>query len=541
MHIPPVYIDALWLGIAFFMGVLAKKINMPPLIGFLLTGILLNFFGITNGDIHAVLNTISQLGIMLLLFTIGLKIKIKSLFKKEVWVTASVHTLISTLLVAGFVYFLSFQSLLLFTDLTWKSAMLIGFAMSFSSTVFIVKILEEKGELTSFHGKIAIGILILQDIFAVVFLSLSNSDLPSWWALLLPVFLYLVRFLLNRMLHWAGHGELLTVFGFFCTFVVGGISFKWAGLKPDLGALAAGMILVKHPKAEELYDRMMNYKDFFLIAFFISIGLNGVPTIDILLMSVILSIFIFIKGGLFIWLFSFFNIKPRTGFLTSLILSNFSEFGLICAFVGQQMGLLSNEWMLILAMLMSFSFFLASPINTYAHQIFDRNKKLISMINRCDVSEDTDAIYFAKATYLVIGMGSLGLPAYRYLEKNYDINQIMGIDYNHDKLKQLQEKNINVLYADATNSLFWATGHFENIKMILLAMSDFSSNKNVMLEISKLKKRNFQVGVICHYKDEYQDFQKLGADFLYDYKSNVGADFAEQILIQMNQLKVTKV
>jgi len=164
--------DALWLSIAFFSGLLAKRIGLPTLIGFLLTGIVLNVFGLQQGKISEVLHVLSDLGIMLLLFTIGLKIKVQSLFKKSVWLTATLH-MVLTIAVAGFMIFLlTYTGLKLLSSLSIKACFLIAFSLSFSSTVFAAKVLEERGDLSSYHGKIAIGILIIQDIFAVLFLAI---------------------------------------------------------------------------------------------------------------------------------------------------------------------------------------------------------------------------------------------------------------------------------------------------------------------------------------------------------------------------------
>lgn len=142
-----------------------------------------------------------------------------------------------------------------------------------------------------------------------------------------------------------------------------------------------GMLLVNHPKADELYDRMMNYKDFFLIAFFVSIGLTGMPGWQTIIPMLILLPFMFLKGGLFIVLFSRFNLRARTAFLTSLSLGNFSEFGLIVAMAGYKAGWISEDWILVIALLMSVSFLIASPLNAKVHQIFDRYKYWILKLN----------------------------------------------------------------------------------------------------------------------------------------------------------------
>ncbi|MBU6157520.1 MAG: cation:proton antiporter [Bacteroidetes bacterium] len=519
--------DAVWLSIAFVSGLIAKRVGLPTLIGFLITGIVLNILGVKSGHISDILHVLSDLGIMLLLFTIGLKIKIQSLFQKTVWLTASLHVLIMVVIVGLLLFLLSYTSLQMFSDLSFKACFLIAFALSFSSTVFAAKILEERSDLSSFHGKLTIGILIIQDIFAVLFLGFTAPETPGLWIFAIPVYLYLIHFVLYKLLDFSGHGELLTVFGFFAAFVAGAFAFKWMGVKADLGALAIGMLLVYHPKAEELYDHMMGYKDFFLIAFFVSIGLTGLPGWNTLFTAFILLIFLVLKSGLFMMLLSRIGVKARSAFLTTISLSHFSEFGLIIGLVAVQSGWLSQDWLLVLAMLMIFSFLIASPINASAHRLFDRYSKWIMKMNNRRGTDDTEIKDFGEAEYLIIGMGSIGRPAYDYLNQIYP-GKVTGIDYKQEYAKALVEKGYRVYWGDASYRTFWTYKRMASVKLVLLAMSDFTSNKNTLTEIVKMRRRKFKVAVITHYPEEAAQFKKWNVDFIYDYKSNIGVDFAEK-------------
>lgn len=524
-------IDAIWLSIAFLAGLLAKKVNLPPLIGFLATGFLLNISGLTQGHISSVIHTLSDFGVMLLLFTIGLKIKLKSLVKREIWATASVHMILSVITISGFIFILSYLGFRQFSDISIQGALLIGFALSFSSTVFVVKILEERGELNSFHGKIAIGILVIQDIFAVIYITFSKNQLPTIWIVALPLFLYLIRFLLYRLLDFSGHGELLTIFGFFATFIIGALSFEMVGLKADLGALVIGMLLVSHPKSKELYERMMEYKDFFLVAFFINIGLSGIPSMNSLVITLLLIGFIVIKGGFFMFILSRLNLRGRTAFLTSISLANYSEFSLIVGIAALKTGLINNEWLVALALLMSVSFLFSSPLNFFAHDIYDKVKPIMTKLNiQAKYRKIDDApIAFGDVKYMVIGLGTIGYPAFRHLEELYP-GKVVGIDYSHDKIKHLQTENKNVLWGDSTDSVFWENVNCTGIEMVLLAMSEFNSDLNSMKEIAKLKNRNFKVAAMYHYDDEKEELLKQNVDYIYSYKERLGVEFAEAFM-----------
>ena len=178
------YNDPIWIAIAFICGLAVRAVGLPPLIGFLAAGFVLNGLGAESGNF---LESLANLGITLLLFSIGLKLKLKSLVRPEVCGVAVIHMVLVTFLVSLMVFALSYTSLPLISNITIQTALLIGFAMSFSSTVFAVKILDELGAVTSGHGRIAIGILVVQDIAAVIFMAMSLGKVPSIFSILLFV------------------------------------------------------------------------------------------------------------------------------------------------------------------------------------------------------------------------------------------------------------------------------------------------------------------------------------------------------------------
>lgn len=524
-----IYIDAIWLAMAFLSGLLMKRLGLPALLGFLATGFILGMSGLTDGNLKQILGPLSDLGIILLLFTIGLKIKIKQLIQPEIWITASSHIIITTLTIGGVLFGVSFLGVRYLADMTLESAMTIGFALSFSSTVFIVKSLEERGEISSRHGRFAIGILVVQDIFAVVFLTVSKSVLPTIWVLALPIYLYVVKMLLDRLLNKSGHGELLTVFGFFAPLIAGALAFDLVDLKYDLGALIIGMLLVNHPRNEELSERMLNYKDFFLIGFFINIGLSGVPTWSNIIIALCLLVFVVFKGLLFIRIFSFFELRARTNFLTSLHLSNYSEFGLIVGAVAVSNGMIDNDWLTTLAIFMSLSFLLSSPIISRSYELFEKYKDTLAKWNRTSKDIDKQAQISGEAKYVIIGLGSIGLPAYYHLKASFP-DDVIGVDYNADKVKTLKAEGCNVVWGDSTDRDFWDESNWDKVDVVVLAMSDYASNFNSMKQINKMKERQFKIAAICHYDDEKEIFEKLNVDYIYDYKTSVGEDFAQHAM-----------
>ena len=179
-----------------------------------------------------------------MLCTVGLKFNLKVLILPQVWAVTVLHISIIIALFGAVIFGLALMGVSLFSGLDLKTSLMIAFALSFSSTVFVVKALEEKGEMKSRHGRIDIGILVMQDLAAVIFLAASMGKLPSLWALLLFLLIPL-RPLLHHLLQKTGHGELLILYGL--VLALGGAElFELGGVKDDLGALIMGVLISTH-------------------------------------------------------------------------------------------------------------------------------------------------------------------------------------------------------------------------------------------------------------------------------------------------------
>ena len=172
--------DPLWIAIAFLFGFAVKLFGLPPLVGFLLAGFVLNASGAEGGEF---LRATADLGVTLLLFTIGLKLQLRSLAAPQVWGVATLHMGLVTAMICGLLLLLGTLGLPLLAELDLRTALQIGFALSFSSTVFAVKILDQLGATSTPHGTLSIGVLIIQDIAAVAFLAASTGKVPSVWAI----------------------------------------------------------------------------------------------------------------------------------------------------------------------------------------------------------------------------------------------------------------------------------------------------------------------------------------------------------------------
>ena len=513
--------DFLWITFAFTCGYVFRLMSLPPLIGYLLAGFILHFMGVEPLES---LETFANMGITLMLFTIGLKLNVKDLLKTEVWASTLSHMGIWTLLFGSFFLLLASMSLPYFADIDFKSAGILAFALSFSSTVCIVKILEESGEMKTRHGQLAIGVLVMQDIVAVLFLVIATGKIPSIWALGLFALVF-VRPLMDHMLFRAGHGELLPLAGFF--FALGGYElFSLVGVKGDLGALVFGILLSQHAKASELSKSLLSFKDLFLIGFFLSIGFTALPDWSMLFMALILSVVIPLKYILFFFIFSKLHLRGRTSYLCAMALSNFSEFGLIVAALCVDSGWLDKEWLVILALAVSISFIMTSVIYRSAHSVYSQKKKRIKQFESptplpVDLFQQPN-----DSKILVIGLGRVGKGAFQALH-NLAGDQVWGMDADRSRIQRLQQKGMHVFYGDGEDADLWENMETAHLKLVLLALPSIDDCTNITQQLRSAGYHG-DIAAIARYPDEQSALLEAGISRVFNFYAEAGVGFAEE-------------
>ena len=487
--------DPLIIIIALLAGLLFKHIGLPAMIGYLLAGFIINQYGLEAGQF---ITGIANAGITLLLFSIGLKLNLRDLIAPRVWVVASTHMVITSLIIGGLLTLLSayyFVDSLTDSTAIWT----IAFALSFSSTVFAVKVFEQHGESAAVHANLAIAILVIQDLIAVFFLASSGGKTPEPTAILL-LLLIPARPLLHRILNWTGHGELLILFGISLAFG-GAALFEIFGVKGDLGALAIGALMAGGLKSSELAKSLLSLKDVFLVGFFLSIGLNGMPNLNMFGPALILTVLLVIKPIAFYGLPSLFKLRPRIAFLTSLSLSNYSEFGLIVVAMAAANGWLSHDWVVLVALAVTLSFFISAPINHYAHQLYNR---VSHWLVRTPATAPATELHNVEC--LLLGMGRVGVGAYRYLHGEFN-GKIAALEEDDKKFKRRKHEGYNVILADASDHDFWRPVDLQKIRLILISLTNHEENIEV---VKLLKNMNYQgkIAVVARFSDELKALNK---------------------------------
>ncbi len=500
---------ALWLAGAFALGVFVRQLGLPPLVGFLAAGFAFSAAGVEGTPL---LDELAHAGVLMLLLAVGLKLRFKNLVRAEVWGTALAHLAVMTALGAAIFH--------VFAGLAWEIAIPLAVAMGFSSTVLASKVLEARRELRAFHGRVAIGILIVQDIVAVALLALSGAA-PSPYALLL-LFLPLTHPILNRLLDLVGHEELLVLFGAVLA-LTGGWLFEFLGVSSELGALVLGMMLANHRGAEELSKAIWGLKEFLLIGFFLSIGLSGLPTLDTFVIAIVAVLLLPLKSLLFFLLLLRFGLRARTSFLTALGLASYSEFGLIVASNAVENGLIDAQWVVFMALVVAISFAVGAPLNRYTHVLFNRYERVLERLESEKQHPDDAPISLGSARIAVIGVGRVGTAAYEYLREQGE--QVVGIDSDPAKVEHHLRAGRRVVYGDADDPGFWHRVRTDSLNAVMLSFPDLATKRLVSRE---LRRRGF-TGLISAthlYPEEREPILEAGADVTYNYFAEAGVGFA---------------
>ena len=505
--------ELLLIASAYGAGLLASRLMLPPLVGYLVAGYGLNAMGIKPEEL---LSHLAEIGILLMLFTVGLKIRLRSLLKPEVLGVGGLHLLI----VAGFsgvLFMLEHQTL--------TGGLLLGISLAFSSTVLAVKVLESTGELSTFHGRTVLGILILQDITAVGLLAFTGAKTPSYWAfglLLLPM----LRPLAQWIFRISRGDELRLLLGILLAFA-GGELANSVGISQELGSLMMGVLLAGNPEVDDLSRKLWGLKEALLVAFFLEIGLAGFPDTEQLWQALALLALLPLQGGLIYLLLVLTGLRARTAFVSSLALTTYSEFALIATEPAIKSGLLSAQWEQTLGFAVAVSLAVAALLNRFADPLYNWMKPVVGKLQRRMPHPDQLPPSLGNAQWLILGMGQTGKAAYDALDKRRI--KVVGLDADPDRVIQLKQAGYRAVYGDASDRELWANLALKNIRGLIVSIPDFAIRERAL---ALARDRGFSglIGTTAFDTAEARTLYQLRATRVFHPLSEAGALLAEQLL-----------
>lgn len=515
-------VPAAYLLAVVVLGFTATLLRLPPLVGFLLAGFILGASPIPKLEYVEVLG---DLGVAVLLFTIGLKLDPRALARREVTGTALVAMVVLTSLGSVLIGGLLLLGLQVDT-VTPAGVVVLGFALSFSSTVVVVKLLEDRDDTGSLYGRIAIGVLVVQDIAAVLYLTLASGEVPSPWALAL-VLLWPASRLFGVVLDRIDHREMRTLFGISMALLPGYLLFDIVGIDGDLGALIMGALLASHPAAKELSGALFTIKELLLVGFFLAIGLGGVPHTGAFVLAAVLLLLLPLRGLVYTVTVRVFRMRRRTSALAGLSMTAYSEFALIVVAVAVDHGYLGQEWTAAISLALALSFVVSAIVNRHPAALVRWISGLVPRRSPDTLHPEERPLDLTGVRIVIFGMGRVGRATYARLCADGE-SGVLGIDNDAAKVEALEGAGLNVIEADATDQEFWERLDAVHATRAVLAMPEVGANVRV-LEWLNRSSFDGQVLAISRFDDEAAQMRERGVDAVINMYDGVGAALAEAV------------
>ena len=482
---------AIMLAVAVSIGFIAIRLKQPLIVAFIAVGILLGpaVLGLIEHS-HS-MELLAEFGIALLLFVVGLRLDLNL-----------IRTMGPVSLATGLGQ-ITFTSLFVFMickglGVPTVQALYIAAAMSFSSTIIIVKLLSDKREIDALHGRIAIGFLIVQDIMVVVAMivitafgtsgqdaSLTGEVGAVFIKGLLLVALtgLMIRFVLPKLLiHVAGSSELLVLFAI--AVAIGFAAFSdWIGFSKEVGAFLGGIALATTAYREAIGARLTSVRDFLLLFFFISLGAQlNLDTIGAQVpMAILLSGFVLIGNPLIVLtIMGTMGFRRRTGFLSGLAVAQISEFSLILAALGLAVGHINEETVGLITLVALITIASSTYLILYSHPLFERLAPLLKVFERKHPFQEErleSNVVTAAPDVIVFGLGRFGSRLATGLQSN-GLN-VLAVDFDPLVIKKGDSLEMDVVYGDAEDPEFLLSLPIHRVRWVVSSIPEERINKTL--------------------------------------------------------------
>ncbi len=524
------------LAIAAILGLVSKKLNQPVILGFIVAGFLASLF-LAEGGTSDVLEMLAKLGIAFLLFLLGVELDIKEV--KEVGPTA-MATGIGQVAVTFIVGFL--LSHFLFGFEMVESAY-IAIALTFSSTIVIIKLLGEKGDLNSLYGRIAVGLLIVQDLIAVIALIALNSMAGTgdgnivveilrviFVGGLLVALAVIVGRMLEIVLSKVGKStEILLLFVLAWALIFSFLA-RYVGFSIEVGAFLAGIVLATSPLSTEITAKVKPLRDFFIIIFFVVLGmglsLDGV--VQNIPQILLLSIFVLIGNPLILLsIMGAMGYHRRISFLTGLTVSQISEFSLIIVATGVALGQVGDDTLSIVTGVAIITLIGSSYFISHGDALYEKLKKPLIAFQRKSLVKHHHELNLANDKVVIIGAHRMGSRLVDALAKrNIDM---LVIDYDPKTVSLMLNRGIDAVYGDLGDLELVDELDQPEVKLIVSTVPGYEDNLLLLEKISKFSNKPTVI-VRAENNKEAQELKKHGADMVLIPERIAGDKIVELIL-----------
>jgi len=498
MGVMPIFTEmALLLLLAAVIGAIGVRLRQPLIVAFIIVGILVgpSVLGMVNADDQ--IDLLAKLGITLLLFVVGLKLDLHIIRTMGLVALATGLGQIAFTSIIGYLIAIAL-------GMTPIAALYVAVALTFSSTIIIVKLLSDKREVDTLHGRIALGFLIVQDLVVVLAMiglnaMANNSDGSAGFAafsILLKGLVFLVavglmmRYILPRLLHLLSHSqELLVLFGIAWAVLLA-TTGDMLGFSKEVGAFVAGVSLASTPYRNALGARLVSLRDFLLLFFFIDLG----ATLDLGLLgaqipeALIFSLFVLIGNPLIVMIImGALGYRKRTSFLAGLTVAQISEFSLILGALGLSLGHIDAETMGLITLVGIITISVSTYMILYSYPLYERLAPWLTIFERHHPLREVEQnIPFDNTVPLIIlfGMGRYGTGIAQALRKR-DC-QVLSVDFNPELIRNGDAMGYPVLYGDAEDPEFIASLPLANAQWVISTAREANINNSLIHTLNNL-------------------------------------------------------
>jgi Kef-type K+ transport system membrane component KefB len=483
---------ALILLIASFVGAIGAKIRQPVLISYILVGILVGPTALHLVTAHAQIDLLAQIGVTILLFIVGLKLDLNHI--RHIGPVALATGLGQLTFTIAFGFLLIYMM-----GRSPTEALYIAVALTFSSTIIIVKLLTDKRELDSLHGRIAVGFLIVQDIAVVVAMmtmsALGDSDQSTTLAVTgnllfrlsaaaVVTYLLMRHFLPRVMSAMASSQELLMIFAIAWGTMLAAVG-EWAGFSKEAGAFLAGFSLAGTHYREAMNARLAGIRDFMLLFFFIDLGarINFSELQTEIWPAIVLSLFVLIGNPLIVMaIMGFMGYRRRTGFLAGLTVAQISEFSIVFVAMGITLGHVGTKTLGLTTLVGLVTITLSTYMILYSQRLYQFLSPWLGMFERTRPYREIEAEERPDASQspevVVFGVGRYGR---RLLSRLVESGiESMGVDFDPEAVRTARRTNLDVRFGDGEDQSFVETLPLSKTRWVVAALPDWESNRALL-------------------------------------------------------------
>ncbi len=513
------------LVLATALGILARALRQPTLLGYIATGVIVGPLGVLHLDNAAILDALAQFGIAFLLFLVGMEMNFREL--RHVGRSA-------VLIGAGQVLFTSAVGFGLATVLGFGflPASYIAITLTFSSTIIVIKLLSEKKALESLYGKLVVGVLLVQDFVALgVLIVLSGLSGPDIGAAHLPMALLgafvkgtallafsllIGRYVMPKLLHrLAGSQEVLFLASLAWGLGMAALaSMPSVGLTIEIGAFMAGLALSGSVEHFQIMSRVKALRDFFAVMFFIVLGsklvLTGMGALW--LPTAILSAFVLVGNPLIVMLLmGSLGYRSRTSFMAAITVAQISEFGLIVVTLGRRLGHISEDVVSIVTAVGLITIAVSSYMILHSEAIYEGLAPMLKMFEFGAKDEKREVSKALKGHVVLIGCHRMGQNILRSLESLH--KEFLVIDFNPDVIAKLHRRGLRAYYGDIADPDIQNLACLDAARAVISTVPS-SQDSTILLERMKSKRAKTKVVVTAETEDEAVALYERGADYV---------------------------